>query len=247
MQKGVTNNFFSPSDVLTLLRRVLSVTTTIYPDAYEADRRLFEIIKPKLKTKRKKVVYHGETFNISVREMLALIDIKYGFEKWLDDFSSKYNLDDGIDRNYTRLVSEYSSAEILIYYNLFQNLANITVSIVSGNDMRPQRTKKTTVMKLPDTEIDTIEIVLRDFYTQDIVDIINHFCIDNGSFRNDGMSRTFTTVCDNVEEFHNVLKSIAEWGDNDEFLKVLLAPLMFTDIPEIKDSAVIVTTDYPDL
>ncbi len=247
MPKEATNNFFSPTDVLTLLRSVLSVTTTIYPDMYETDKRLFEIIKPRLNIKRKKVVYHGETFNISVREMLALIDIRYGFEKWLDEFSKKYNLDDGIDKNYRKLVNEYSSAEIILYYNLFPNLANITVSIVSGDDMRPKRDMNTTVMKLPDTEIDTIEIVLRDFYPQDVVDIINQFCIENGSFRNDGMSRTFTTVCDNVEEFHNVLKSIAEWGDNEEFLKVLLSPLVFTDINEIKDVAVIVTTDYPDL
>lgn len=247
MQGETANNFFSPSDVLTLLRSVLSVTSTIYPDVYDTDKRLFEIIKPKLNAKRRKVVYHGETFNISVREMLALIDMKYGFEKWLGEFSSKYKLEEGIDRNYKRLTSEYSSVEILVYYNLFPNLANITVSIVSGDDLRPQRTMNTTVMKLPDTVIDTIEIVLRDFYTQDVVDIINQFCIENGSFRDDCMSRTFTTVCDTVKEFHDVLKSIAEWGDNDEFLKVLLSPLMFTEISEINDVAVIVTTDYPDL
>lgn len=247
MQEEITSKLFSPSDVITLLRSVLSVTSTIYPDAYETDKRLFDIIRPKLKAGRRKVTYHGESFNISVREMLALIDMKYGFKKWFDEFSSKFNVDEGIDKNYKRLVSEYSSVEILMYYNIFQNLSNITVTIISGEDMRPQRVRNTTVMKLPDTVIDTIEIVLRDFYTQDVVDIINQFCIDNGSFRNDGMSRTFTTICDNMHDFHNVLKSIGEWGDNEDFVKVLLTPLLFTEIGEIANTAVIVTTDYPDL
>ena len=77
--------------------------------------------------------------------------------------------------------------------------------------------------------------------------IINRFCIDNGSVRDDSMSRTFSTICDTVSDFRNVVKSIGEWGDNEEFAKTLLDQIVFTEIGEISNSSVIITTDYPDL
>lgn len=249
MQEVRKNNFFTSGDIIALLHSVLSLTVTIYPDSYETDRKLFEVIKPKLKKggTRLKRKFSGEVFNLTIREMLILLDMKYGFRKWMSDFASKFDVNEGIEANYDRLVRDYSSVEIIIFYRIFPNLANIGIQIYSGNDERPERTKNATVMRLPDAEIDAIEVVLREHYSQEIVDIINRFCIANGTFRNDGMSRSFTTLCDTVKDFHNVLRAISEWSGNEELLKILVEPIGFTEISEINDCAVIITTDYPDL
>lgn len=249
MQEARTNNFFTSGDIITLLHSVLSLTVTIYPDAYETDRKLFETIKPKLKKNgsRSRRKFSGEVFNLSLREILILLDMKYGFRKWMSEFASKFDVNEGIEANYDRLVREYSSAEIIVFYRIFPNLSNIGVRIYSGKDERPERVKNATVMRLPDSEIDAIEIVLREHYPQDVVDIINKFCIANGTFRDDSMSRSFTTMCDSVKDFHNVIRAISEWSGNEDFLKVLAEPIGFTEISEINDAAVIITTDYPDL
>lgn len=249
MQEVPTNSFFTSNDIISLLRSVLSVGVDIYPDAYPTDKELLEIIRPKLKKAgiRANHKFNDEVFNISMREFLVLLDLKYGLRNWLDKFASKFDIEDGIESHYGELVREYSSIEIIVFYRIFQNLSNIGICIHSGKDERIERKKNATVMRLPDAEIDAIEVVLREYYPQEVVDLINKFCIANGTFRNDGMSRSFTTMCDTVKDFHNVLRAIAEWSGNEDMLKTLAEPIGFTEISEINDAAVVITTDYPDL
>lgn len=240
MGKGV-----SKEDVAQMMHSVVSVSTDIYPLSYDVDDKLMMMIYPYIL--EKSVIPKGGTIQIEMprNAMLKCIDDTYGIKKYLDGFRKDFGADEGIEANYEKLTERYSSIEILLLYGVFKNLVYINFNIHFDKDERKEREKNITALRLPDLRIDIMSIKLRDFCDQNTTDAINQYIVANTGFEDNVMSRKNVFMTKPLTDFFTLLHDMCKDPENVELGQALYELFSFLDIDEIKNTTLLVVTDWP--
>jgi len=240
MGKGMTKE-----DVAKLMMSVINVSVDLYPYDYETDSAFVDMVMPVINEHDTLMENNAIVFDLSYNTLLRCIDDKYGMDKYVAKFKKKYDATKGIGPYYNDLVAEYSSPEILVLYGMFPSIVYITLYIHLDKDERPQRDKLVSMLSIPDMKIKTVSVKLRDLCSQEIVDIINKYVIANTNFDNNVMSKRNTFMTDKISDFFGVIETMCQSMGDDELYRELYSVFSFLDIDEIKDSAIIITTDWP--
>ena len=232
MGKGMTKE-----DVAKLMMSVINVSVDLYP--------FVDMVMPVINERDTLLENNAIVFDLSYNTLLRCIDDKYDIGKYVSKFRKKYDVAKGIGQYYNDLVSEYSSPEILVLYGMFPSIVYITLHIHLDHDERSQRDKLVSMLNIPDMKIKTVSVKLRDLCSQDIVDIINKYVIANTNFDNNVMSKRNTFMTDKISDFFGVIEAMCLGMNDDELYRELYSAFSFLDIDEIKDSAIVITTDWP--
>lgn len=241
MGKGV-----SKEDVAQMMHSVVSVSTDIYPLSYDADYTLMKMIYPYILEKGVSPKGGGTVqIEISYNALLKCIDDTYGIKNYLDDFKKDFDADKGIEANYEKLTERYSSVEILLLYGVFKNLVYINFNVHFDKDERKGRERNMTVLRLPDLRIGTMSIKLRDFCDQNMTDAINQYAVTNTGFEDNVMSRKNVFMTESLTEFFTLLHDIGKDLENAELGQALYELFSFLDIDEIKNTTLLIVTDWP--
>lgn len=235
----------SKEDVAQMMHSVVSVSTDIYPVSYDADYKLVEMIHPYILEKGVRTEENVIQIELSRNAMLECIDNTYGTKKYFNDFRKKFDVDRGIEANYEKLTNRYSSVEILLLYGVFKNLVYINFNIHLDEDKRKVRERNITALRLPDLRIDIMSIKLRDFCDQNTTDVINKYIVTNTRFEDNVMSRKNVFITESLTNFFTLLHDISKDLENGELEQALYEVFSFLDIDEIKDTILLVTTDWP--
>ena len=240
MGKGITKE-----DVAKLMMSVIDVAVDLYPYDYKTDSEFVDMVMPVINEHDTMTENNTIVFDLPYNTLLRCIDDKHGMDRYLAKFRSKYDITRGIGPYYDNLVAEYSSPEILVLYGMFPCVVYITLYIHLDKDERPQRDKFVSTLNIPDMRIKTVSVKLRDLCTQQIVDIINKYVIANTNFDNNVMSKRNTFMTDNISDFFGVIESMCRNMNDDDLYRELYSAFSFLDIDEIKDSSIVITTDWP--
>ncbi len=232
-------------DVVKMMKSVVCVNVDLYPTSYNTDRKFCEIISSVIKERGFFSDKTDMVFDMSFNTLLKCIDDKLNLSKYITEFKNEFDLNAGIGADYDRLVSKYSSPEIIVFYGLFPDLSYFHINIHIGNDTRPSRKKTVTTLYLPDLQIDTISVKLRDLFPQNIVDEMNKYIIDTTGFEDNVMSKKNTFMANSVDEFFEVIENFCQRIGNDDLYKEMYSAFSFLDIDEIKQSIMIIITDWP--
>ena len=232
-------------DISKILRSVICVKTDLYPDEYPTDRTFFNMISHIMNERGHSKTGGVVSFDVSYNTILKCIDESCGLSGYVKEFGDNFDISKGIGRNYDALVSRYSSPEIVLLCGLFPNLSYMHFNIHLGKDMRESRKKYMTCLNVPDLSIDTISIKLRDYMSQNLVDDINKYVVDYTGFDDNVMSKKNTFMTNNIGEFFDFIASFCSTTGNDQLYDELYSLFGFLDIEEIRDSAMIMVTDWP--
>lgn len=235
----------SKEDVAQMMHSVVSVSADVYPVSYDVDYELVEMLYPYIIEKGVKTKDGTVQIELSRNAMLECIDNTYGIKKYFNNFRKNFDVDRGIEANYEKLTNRYSSVEILLLYGVFKNLVYINFNIHFDEDKRKRREKNTTVLKLPDLRIDIMSIKLRDFCDQNMTDVINQYIVTNAGFEDNVMSRKNVFITESLTNFFTLLHDICKDLENGELGQALYELFSFLDIDEIKNTTLLVTTDWP--
>lgn len=235
----------SKEDVAQMMHSVVSVSTDLYPVSYDADYKLVKMIQPY--TLERGVRTEDDTIQVEIsrNRLMECIDNTYGIKKYFNDFRKKFDVDRGIEANYEKLTLRYSSVEILLLYGVFKNLVYINFNIHLDEDKRKRREKNITVLRLPDLRINIMSIKLRDFCDQNMTDVINQYCVTNAGFEDNVMSRKNVFIAESLPNFFTLLHNISKDLENGELEQELYEVFSFLDIDEIKNTTLLVVTDWP--
>lgn len=234
----------SKEDVIKMMKSVVTVSTDLYPSSYKTDSTLLTVIYPFLAEHNitaENGVVHAE---LSYNTVLKCIDDTYGVKNYLKEFNKYFKPEDGIEKNYDKLVEKYSSIEILLLFGIFQNLVYINFNIYLDPDTRPKRDKLVTTMKLPDLRIEVMSIKLRDYCDQNVTDIINKYILTSSEVEDNVMSRKNVFMTDTTQDFFDILKAMCTVLDDAELMELLFELFSFLNIDEISDCALLVITDW---
>lgn len=235
----------SKEDVIKIMKSVVCVNVDLYPTDYETDQNFCDMIMSFIRERGIIPVDGVFTFDISFNTVLQCIDMKKKLSKYISEFKNEFDMSVGIGSDYDRLVSKYSSAEIILLYGLFPDLSYYHVNIYLNHDTRPTRKKNVTTLHLPDLQIDTMSIKLRDFLPQNVVDEINKYVVETTNFDDNVMSRKNTFMTNSIDEFFEAIEAFCQRLNNEYLYKEIYSAFSFLDIEEIKPSIMIIITDWP--
>lgn len=235
----------SREDVIKMMKSVVTVSTDIYPSSYKTDSVLLTIIYPFLaehNISAENGVVHAE---MSYNTLLKCIDDTYGIKNYLKEFNKYFKPEEGIEKNYKRLIEKYSSIEILLLFGVFQNLVYVEFNIYLDDDKRPAREKLVTTMKLPDIRIEVMTVKLRDYCDQNMTDIINKYILTSTNVEDNVMSKKNVFMTDTISDFFDILKTMCSILDDGELMDALFELFSFLNIDELNTCALLIITDWP--
>lgn len=228
------SNSITPNDVAKMMVSVSEMEFKLYPNTYDTDARIAKILR--LRSSR----------NMYRNEMFAHIDNYYGgVAKWFDLFKKRFGDSVSIEEHYDELISNFSSPEIIAYYNIYPNLSYYSFRVMDEKDDRDCREINKTVMCLPDTSIKSMYINLRNLFQQDVVDKMNKYFIANNMLVDNAMFKKPAVVTVEVAALLDIFGEFVAQYKDEKFADVVYAGISFIDIDELAHTRVTLLTDYP--
>lgn len=234
----MSNGGITPEDVAKLMVSVSEMEFTLYPKSYKTDAKIAKILG--LKPLDCFIMYRSEFF--------ACIDKHYGnITKWFGLFKKRFGDSLSIDEHYDELVANFSSAEIVSYYNIYPNLSYYSFNVMDCEDDRGSRTMHGTVMRIPDTSIKSCYVNLRSLYPQDTTNLLNKFFIKRGAIEDNAMFKKPAVTSVSVSAMFDLLSEFVSETKDEKLAAQLYSEISFLDLDELADVRVTLLTDYPKL
>lgn len=235
----------SKEDVVRLMKSVVCVSVDLYPMSYAPDAVFADIVSSVMKERGVTGKDGSLTFDISFNGVLKCLDDRLSLSDYITEFKKSFNMDLGIGAEYDRLVSRYSSPEIVLFYGLFPDLSYFHISVHPDKDIRGSREKYVTSLYLPDLRIDTVSVKLRDYMKQSTVDELNRYIVDTTGFDDNVMSKKNMFMTNTIGEFFDLVEEFCKSIGDEDLYRNIYSAFSFLDIDEIKKSAMLVITDWP--
>lgn len=225
----------TPDDVAKMMVSVSEMEFDLYPKSYKTDADIVNMLRLSAGSR---LMYRSEVF--------AFIDLHYGnITKWFAQFRRRFGESVSIEEHYDELVENFSSPEIISYYNIYPNLSYLSFNVSNEKDTRACRNMNKTVMSIPDARIKSMFVNLRGLYGQDVVDRLNKFMIKKGYMTDNAMFKKPTVASFGVSDVFDILSDFVSEVKDENLANMLYSEISFLDIEELSNVRVTLLTDYP--
>lgn len=228
-----------------LLNSVNEIYSEIYPNCYETDKGLYDMLKPyiTLVDQNKLADVKDHMFSISVSDLLSCIETTYGIKRWKKKFS-KTRVYRGIEDNIKNTLREFSSVEGIYLYGVCPSLTKINFGVNITDTVRPRRVVGTTLQPFADVKINKLSFRMREVLPQSIVDEFNIRCMAKGLLANNVMLRRNVVGFENVEKMFDFFNSLVNDSNTENIDKTVYNALSAFDNDEIREAEISVITDF---
>ena len=230
------SNPLTPNDVAKMMVSVSEMGFRLYPKSYKTDAQIVKI----LNLKNSRLMYRNEFF--------VLLEMYYGnVTNWFNLFRKRFGDSVSIEEHYDELVENFSSPEIIAYYNIYPNLSYFFFELMDEEDDRDSRVKNKTVMNLPDAEIKSMYVNLRNLFPQETVDKFNKFFIANNMMTDNAMFKKPAVLSLDIPALLDLFGNFVGQYKDEKFADEIYSAISFIDIDELSKVRMTLLTDYPHL
>lgn len=228
-----------------LLDSITEVYVNLFPNCYEQDRQIYEILKPYVKS----VDISGITektdheFSISLFNFLSCIDSSIGLSKWRNNYE-KTKIYNNIEDNIRGTLSKMSSIETIYFYKICPNLTNIIFEINITKTTRPVKKVSDIFNPIEDIFPKHFVVRLRNLFNQNIVNDINKYFITKNLLNNNAMVKTNNIEFKNVEQMFSFFSEFVEFSKIENIDKILYGQFELFDNENLTDVKITLVTDF---
>lgn len=228
-----------------LLNSVNEIYSEIYPNRYETDKRLYDMLKPyiTLVDQNGLAGTKDHMFSISMANLLSCIETTYGLRKWKNRFA-KTRVCQRIEDNIKNTLREFTSVEGIYLYSVCPGLTKVNFGVNITDRTRPGRVVSNTLHPFEDVKISKLSFRMREVLPQNIVDEFNIRCVSKGVLENNVMLRRNVIEFESVETMFDFFNSFVNDSNTENIDKVVYNALSAFDNDEIREAEITVVTDF---